>query len=265
VPANLTPSISAAGSSNSPTFYNGCMDSYTDSAVATCAFGDLASSTSVAIFGDSHAAMWFPAVDAAANQRGWKVYNWTKATCPPLDNVPMVSPVLGRSFTECQTWRQNVLAKIATLHPTVVILAVARHYTSIYGFTPYTPVWNNGLAQMVTAIRQLGSKVAVIGPIPKPPYLVPACLSDHLSDAPGCNVPLNQAVNEVGKAAEKAAVVGAGAHYIDAQPWFCTATTCGTMVGNIEIWRDDNHITETYSSFLGTAVGAYLAEVIPSG
>ena len=241
------------------------MDSYTDSVVATCAFGDLTSSTSVALIGDSHAAMWFPAVDAAANQRGWKLYNWTKATCPPLDNVPIISPVLGRHFTECDTWRQNVLTEIATIHPTVVILGVARHYTSIYGVTPYTPEWNNGLAQMVTAIRHLGPKVAVLGPIPKPPFIVPNCLSDHLTDAPGCNVPLNQAINQPGKAAEKAAVVAAGATYIDAQPWFCTPTTCGTMVGNIDIWRDDNHITEVFSHFLGSAMAAYLAEIIPSG
>jgi len=53
-----------------------------------------------------------PAVDAAANQHGWQLYNWTKATCPPLFG-PIISPVLGRTFTECETWRQNVLARIA--------------------------------------------------------------------------------------------------------------------------------------------------------
>ena len=126
---------------------------------------------------------WFPAVDVAANKYGWQLYNWTKATCPPID-IPIFSPELGRNFTECETWRQNVLTRIQEVHPAMVVLAVARHYTSIYGFTPYSPQWLTGLAQMVTTIRQMGAKVVVIGPVPKPPVTVYDCLSQHLTDAP---------------------------------------------------------------------------------
>jgi peptidoglycan/LPS O-acetylase OafA/YrhL len=265
VPANLNPSVSDAGESNSPTFYDGCMDGYTDSTVALCEFGDTNSNVSVALFGDSHAAMWFPAVEGAALQHNWAVYNWTKATCPPLYNVPIISPVLGREFTECETWRQNVLSEIATVHPTVVILGVARHYTSIYGFTPYTAQWNNGLAQMVSAVEKLGSKVIVMSPIPKPPVDVADCLSDHLTTATACTMPIPTVIDVSGKAAEKAAVVAAGAFYINAEPWFCTSTTCGTMIGNILMWRDDNHISEPFSAFLAPAMGAEIAQVIPNG
>jgi peptidoglycan/LPS O-acetylase OafA/YrhL len=257
VPSNLTPSVTRAGSSNSPTFYDGCMDTYLVDAVANCAFGTVGSSTSVVLLGDSHAAMWFPAVDAAANQHGWQLYNWTKATCPPFD-IPIFSPVLGRPFTECDTWRQNVLARIRALHPAMVVLGVARHYTSVYGFTPYQPPWLNDLAQMVSTIKQTGAKVVVLGPVPKPPVNVPACLSAHLASATACNMPADQVVNQSGEAAESAAVTGARGVYVNLQPWFCTAQTCATMVGNIEIWRDDNHITETYASFLGPAMSAEL-------
>ena len=260
VPANLTPSLEGAKSSNSPTFYDGCMDSYLDSSVENCAFGDVSSPTSVVLFGDSHAAMWFPAVDAAANQHQWRLYNWTKATCPPLENTPIYSPVLGRNFTECEQWRQNVLARIQQTHPALVILGVARHYTSVYGFTPYDQQWIQGMVQMISTIRQMGSTVVVIGPVPKPVNIVYDCLSQHLSDAVACTEPLGEAFNLAGAAAEKAAATQAGAFYIDTRPWFCTATTCTTMVGNIMVWRDDNHITETYSSFLGPAMSAELAE-----
>ncbi|HEY3810207.1 MAG TPA: acyltransferase family protein, partial [Acidimicrobiales bacterium] len=171
VPTNLTPTLTHAGHDDPPVFYDGCMDSYLDATVENCAFGDVASNTSVVLFGDSHAAMWFPAVDGVANARGWRLLNLTKATCPPLE-VPIISPVLGRTFTECETWRQNVLNRIAAVHPALVILGVARHYTGIYGFTPYNNLWMSGLTQMIAQIRLLGAKVVVIGPVPKPPMLV---------------------------------------------------------------------------------------------
>jgi hypothetical protein len=119
------------------------------------------------------------------------------------------------------------------------------------------------MAQVITQIRQLGSKVMVIGPIPKPPTTVPDCLSAHLTDAPACTFPLAQTVNLAGEAAERAAVTAAGGYYVDTQPWFCAGPTCGVIVDNLEMWRDDNHITATFSSFLAPALGAELAQVIP--
>ena len=261
VPANLNPSLSTAGSSNSPTFDDGCMDSYLDASVRQCVFGDVGAATSVVLFGDSHAAMWFPAVDDAANQHGWQLFNFAKATCPPLF-ISIYSPELGRNFSECDTWRQNVLARIQQIHPALVILGVARHYTSVYGFTPYDQQWLQGMSQMVSTIRQMGSKVLVIGPVPKPQTTVYDCLSEHLSDATACTEPVNVGIKEAGLASERATVEAAGGAYLDVQPWFCTAQTCAAIVDNLLVWRDDNHISEPYSAFLGPAMSAEIASVL---
>ncbi len=261
VPSNLHPTLADANTDDPPVYVDGCMDSYLDSSVQNCEFGDLASNTSVVIFGDSHAGMWFPAVDVAANQHGWRLYTWTKATCPPL-NLPVFSPELGRNFSECETWRQNVLARIQAVHPALVILGVARHYSSVYGFTPYQLPWLQGLAEMVTTIRQTGAKVMVIGPVPKPPFNVPDCLSAHLSDAVACTEPVSTEINDAGMAAERSYVTAAGGTYLDVQPWFCTATRCAVILGNIEMWRDDNHISPEYSTFLGPAMSAQLQAVM---
>ncbi len=100
VPANLTPSLEGAKSSNSPTFYDGCMDSYLDSSVENCAFGDVGSPTSVVLFGDSHAAMWFPAVDAAADQHQLAALQLDQGDLPPArehsDLQPGTRPQLHR-------------------------------------------------------------------------------------------------------------------------------------------------------------------------
>jgi peptidoglycan/LPS O-acetylase OafA/YrhL len=262
VPANLTPPLAHAKNSNSPTFYDGCMDSYLDATVRNCAFGEVNAGRTVVLFGDSHAAMWFPALDEAANAQGFRLLNLTKATCPPID-IPIFSPELNRPFTECETWRTNVLARLAAVHPALVVLGVARHYTSIYGFTPYDQAWLSGLTEMITQIRQLGARVMMIGPIPKPPDTVPDCLSAHLTSAGDCTFPLGQTVNLAGEASERATVLAAGGFYVTTEPWFCAGPTCAVMVDNLEMWRDDNHISEPYSAYLGPALAAEIARVMP--
>jgi peptidoglycan/LPS O-acetylase OafA/YrhL len=254
VPSNLDPTLPDAKADEPPVFVDGCMDSYTDSSLRSCRFGDTASNTTVVLFGDSHAAMWFPAVNQAAQQYGWRLINWTKATCPPFP-LPITSPILGRTFTECDEWRANVLTQIGSIHPALVILGVARHYTNIYGFTPYSQVWLSGLGQEVSAIRATGAQVMVFGPVPKPPFDVPGCLSANLTNATACNVPVTVGLNEGGIASETTVVTGNGGTYVDTQPWFCTPSTCTVMVDDLLVYRDDNHLTAAYAAFLTSVVG----------
>jgi peptidoglycan/LPS O-acetylase OafA/YrhL len=261
VPANLTPSLPGATRDEPPVFVDGCLDSYLATDVGACDFGITSSSTSIVLFGDSHAAMWFPAVDGAANRIGLNLYTWTKSTCPPLE-IAVFSPVLGRNYSECDQWRQDVLTRIAQVHPALVILGVARHYTDIYGFTPYSAQWLKGLSAMVSAIRHLGPKVLVIGPVPKPPFDVPGCLSVHLTSATACTVPLIEGTNVPGRSAEEIAVATAGGSYLDPSSWFCTTTRCAVVVDNLLVYRDDNHITATYASYLAPAVTDELGVVL---
>jgi peptidoglycan/LPS O-acetylase OafA/YrhL len=253
VPANLTPTIAGADADEAPVYVDGCMDSFLASTVQPCQFGDTGATSSIVLFGDSHAGMWFPAVDSAANRLGLKLYTWTKATCPPLI-LTIISPDLGRTFYECDEWRQNVLEQIARVHPELVILGVARHYTTIYGFTPYTPKWLHGFTEMIGDIEQLGAKVMVMGPIPKPPFTVPGCLSVHLTSATACTVARATGVNASGMAAERSTVQAAGGLYVNTLTWLCTSTTCATVVDNLLAYRDDNHLTAAFADYLSVPV-----------
>jgi hypothetical protein len=37
------------------------------------------------LFGDSHAAQWFPAVENIASSQGYKLFSFTKTSCPAID------------------------------------------------------------------------------------------------------------------------------------------------------------------------------------
>jgi peptidoglycan/LPS O-acetylase OafA/YrhL len=256
VPDDVTPSLAGAFG-DIPILYNdGCVDTYTSITLNPCTYGDTTSSTSVVLFGDSHAAMWFPAVDQAAERFSWKLYAWTKDTCPPLV-IPVISPNLGRAYTECTTWRNEVLQEIAEIHPALVILGVARHYSPIYGFTVYSSQWMNGLSEMISQIRALGSRVLVMGPVPKPAFTVADCLSENLTAEQNCASPRDSAVDIRGMRQEESTVTSAGASYVNTLFWFCsTESTCPPIVDGVLVYRDDNHITATYASFLTTPVEA---------
>jgi hypothetical protein len=73
-----------------------------------------------------------------------------------------------------------------------------------------------------------------------------------------CSVPIGVGLNASGISAESQVVSQNGGTYLDTRPWFCTKTTCGVMVDNLLVYRDDNHITQSYASFLTPAVKPWL-------
>jgi peptidoglycan/LPS O-acetylase OafA/YrhL len=250
VPSNLEPSLGNAHGDKALPFLDGCNATYSVTTVSRCEYGDTQAATSIVLFGDSHATQWFPALDAIANLHHWRLIVLAKTTCPPLE-ISVWSPVLGRAYSECDQFRRAALARIRAERPALVVIGVARHYSSDYHFQVYGPQWIQGFATIVREIRAMGTRVVVLGPTPKPNLTdVPSCLSAHLSDATACTTPRAVAVNAAGFVTERAAVLAAGGSYVDVTPWVCTSATCAVIVGNLLVYRDDNHLTTSYVSWL---------------
>jgi peptidoglycan/LPS O-acetylase OafA/YrhL len=260
VPDNLKPTLADASSDLPVPEDNGCLDGFTDAKVHPCVYGDTTSATSVVLFGDSHALQWFPAIDNLANEHSDALVVMTKATCPPID-ITVYNPTLGRTDTECDQWRKAELARMATLHPALVILGFSREY----GIPDDHVVvdgraWLSGLSEMITTIQATtGARVVLMGDDPYPQQSVPQCLSVHLSDTPACSIPKHYPYyNPGGIGQEQAVAKATGAGYVDTDQWFCISTTCTVIVGNLLVYRDDNHITASYADWLTPAVGAQL-------
>jgi peptidoglycan/LPS O-acetylase OafA/YrhL len=255
VPSNLTPPLADAAADKAAVFVNGCVRSWRDTGQAECATADAASTTAAVLVGDSHAAMWNPAMEQVAMQRHWRLETLGKVTCP-LQDLPITSPYLGREYTECEQWRREVTARLQAEHPRLIVVGIGRRYGADFGFTSYDPAWVDSLGRLVTQLRRTGATVLVLGAIPDPHSTVPACLSAHLADASVCAPPRSVAVNDAGIAAEKAATTASGGHYADLTPLFCTAQRCPVIVGNELVYRDDNHLTIAYAKTLAPVLGA---------
>ena len=97
-----------------------------------CRYGPARNDTTVVLFGDSHAAQWFPALDSVASMRGWSLVNLTKTGCPSvLVGVPNVK--LGRRYTECERWREYAVRRITALKPQLVVVTSDRSYQVYVG------------------------------------------------------------------------------------------------------------------------------------
>ncbi len=264
VPSNLDPPLAQAPADKAAVFVNGCVRSWRDAGQPECAAGDIGSPTTVALIGDSHAAMWNPAFQQVAEQRHWRLETLAKVTCP-MQDLPIDSPYLGREYTECEQWRGQVMARVAAEHPRLVVLDMSRRYGSDFGFASYDPAWIDTLGRTVAGLRRTGATVLVLGPAPDPQSPAPTCLSGHLEDATACAPNRSDAVNDGGISAEQAATTGNGGHYADLTDLFCTAERCPMIVGNTLVFRDDNHVTTEYAQLLAPVMGALADDAITEG
>ncbi|OMC52191.1 acyltransferase [Mycobacterium sp. IS-836] len=263
VPSNLDPPLADADAAIHAIDLTTCMRNFFQAEQPECATGDTGSTTTVALVGDSHAAMWSSALQQVAAQRRWRLEALMKAGCPLMD-LPMGNM---RSF-HCEQWRGRIMARLRAEHPRLVVVSMWRAYHPSYGWIPsfatYDPAWIDSLTRLVQQLRGTGAKVLVLGPIPDPQSMVPICLSGHLDDATACSPARSTAVNESGIAAESAATKAGGGQYADVTELFCTTDRCPVIVANSLVYADSNHTTLEYSLALAPVIGALADRALAS-
>ncbi|AQA05207.1 acyltransferase [Mycobacterium sp. MS1601] len=263
VPSNLQPTLEDAPEQKSVMAFNGCVASFFENRLPECATGDAGSSTTVALLGDSHAAMLVPTFQQITEQRNWRLETLSKAGCPPID-VPITNffARLAEQLQGCQQWRRQALDRIQEEQPELVVVSLWRQYSTgsasnwTPGFLPYDPAWLAGLTGLVHQLRNTGAQVLVLGPVPDPQSIVPICLSGHLDNATACAPTRSTAVNHTGITAENTATTAAGGHYADLTNLFCTNDTCPVIIGNTLVYLDWSHLTLEFARLMAPAVGA---------
>ena len=266
VPANLTPSLGSARSDKPVIYADGCILSNGQVTAKECLYGDTASDRIIVLFGDSHAAQWFPALQEISLRNHWRLEVLTKKGCPTAD-IPIADPARG---PECGPWRTSVLARMADEHPDLVIMSAYRYKTTsaAVGSNP-DEVWRNGMQLTLDRVRPLAHNVMVLGDTPTPLNDVPGCVASHLRRVADCMNPRSAAIKPARLGVEVDVAATHDAAFVPTGDWLCTSSECPVVIGNLLVYRDNSHITTAASMWLApyleAAVKPLLDHVAPPG
>jgi peptidoglycan/LPS O-acetylase OafA/YrhL len=260
LPANLTPSLDDASADAVKPQTDGCHLTLTSPKVnPRCTYGRPGASRSVVLFGDSHALQWFPAFEKLANRHGWALVSLTRSSCSPAP-VPVVNSKLKRDYTECDSWRAAALERIRALRPQLVVVASSTGYRSSLAGHPADPdaLWANAWARLFATVRADAADVVLLADTPDLSQDPADCLARQRATVRGCAEPVATVLRDPDwRAIVNAAAARAGATVVDPVPWLC-GVRCPTVVGNLLVYRDTNHLTSAYAAMLAPLLDARL-------
>ena len=211
-----------------PSIYiDGCHVNYGEPESGDCTYGDINSKTTIVLYGDSHAAQWFPALEALANERGFKLVSLTKSACPSVD-VPRDDRGAFKAV-DCNQWRANSIARIQELAPKAVIMSNFQYFTPPSKYPDRNKWWSDGQTRLLSSLRGSSDHLVYINDTPHPSRDIPNCLASRNSSS--CD------------STEKTPVkIISGFEKIDPTPWLCT-DICPAFLDGYVVYRDASHLT----------------------
>jgi len=245
MPDNLRPPLREIPEDKTLLFSNGCMAKFSALDNPTCQFGDTAGSTTIVLFGDSHVAQWFPGLDTAGERNNWKILALTKMGCPSAEIT--VGRYDGSAYTACNTWRKATIRRIVEAKPALVVLTNFR-YSGVDGRIPMD-IWKRGLRRTVAQLVDAGLKVLLLSDSPSTWEEQSVCIARHRKSLSRCNIPRNEARRPAYIEVDRAVAEEFGAMAYEVTDWMCTSV-CPAVIGDVAVYLDRNHITNTYGEFL---------------
>jgi len=120
---------------------------------------------------------------------------------------------------------------------------------------------------VVKATRDyLDSQGYILADTPISRYDVPSCLSGHLRDVRDCATDRAYAFGSKPNVREQVAAERSGAAFVDLSDVICPGDgACPAVLDGMIVYRDDHHLTATFSAALAPILGGRLPVVETNG
>jgi hypothetical protein len=255
VPANVTPTLQNASNDSALTRYPSltpCISGST--AEPACVFGDTHGTHTMVLFGDSHALMWFPALDAVAKSAKWRLVALMNYGCP-VANVTVENVLNGKPDPGCPIFRSHMIKRIVKLDPALVVVSEGFYTVNAAGGTITNAQWTAALAKSLGALRVSHGKRVVIGQS----FLIPqplACLATASASSASiqtCSQPWATPSFTAELAADRAGAKQVGVPYVNEIPWTCSIT-CTVVIGTMIAYNSSGHLSATYDAYLANVL-----------
>jgi peptidoglycan/LPS O-acetylase OafA/YrhL len=251
LPAGVRPPLSRARSDIESVWRDRCGAQVETIEPPRCVYGAPAGSLTVALVGDSHAGQWFPAFEALATSRGWRLEPFVKLSCPFVD-MRVENFDLKREYTECVAWRDRVTAILLDDPPDIVVVAMS-HRGIFSWLNADKSVTRQGEA-IGRALARLPGRVLLMIDTPRTSVDIPGCLAAHPTDIRPCAFERKPSFTDSFGEKERIAAELSGAGLIDVIPAICPSLPCQTARDGMIVFRDNHHLTATFSASLEPAI-----------
>jgi len=218
----------------------------------------------LAAIGDSHVAALVPALETVARQLRWRIDVAAKDACYWTTSTQNVGANFAARET-CQRWKSSLNRHLLASDPYAAIIVTHR-------VGAYQPDAAPGETREATIVRGLveswktqaerGTRIVAIVDNPSAHPRSGTCVARHLLHANEfCSSSRARALGSFdGHIAATQALPGSA--LIDFSDTYCDDTTCPAVIGNVIVYRDDNHITRTFSLTLAPALSEHLQRIL---
>lgn len=241
-----------------------CYASGGESTADVCFYGDTEAETTIALIGDSHAAMWLPAFDIIGEDHGFRVALFVKLSCGAY---PAVQDAAGHSQEDCDAFREHTRSSVEDLDVDAVVLS-ARGQLNMEerDGESVDAQWRTAVAEAMTFYQGVADRVVAMGDVPARPEAEP----QDCVDAPGATqedcVVSGESVEKRSNAITESEVLEANAVYVDTEPFVCVVDgDCPLFAGDVPVYGDDSHLNRLWVEYVAPALGRELEEALPVG
>jgi len=262
---SVRPSPRRADADRGQAYDDGCHVEKAGTESPPCVYGNAQSSTTVVLFGDSHALHFFPAMRWVAERRGWRLISLTKSGCPPAD-VDIYYRPERRLYTECAAWREAILRRIEVEEKPALVVTSGRVNTGamkhgkLLGRAQGLDALARGYARAVKRLVADGADVVAIRDVPQPPGNIPKCVAKEMHHLRRCAFPKRSALPH--DAPIRAALRRVdGVRQIDPAKKLCVGRLCPAVTDDMIVYRNAGHLTATFAATLAPWLDRKLGDV----
>ena len=231
-----------------------CLSTGNDGTLRPCHFGPganphdpTASATDagaprIALIGDSHAYQFIDVVAALAADEGWSLTTYLKGACP-WNALP--NPHQTSFGVACRSFQSALADELATAEPYDVIITTAISTSVFEGASGDTFVEDAAAGYVDAWAGAQGASIVVVRDNPAWLEDPNKCLraSDTVDDCVRARADALVDPDPIAVAAAEA-----DAALIDLTDWYCDDEVCYAVVNGANVYRDADHLTETWAT-----------------
>lgn len=219
----------------------------------SCSYAAVGAERRIGLIGNSHAIAWFPALEKVAADRGLELRVWYKTGC----QFTTPQRAHAENAPQCEAWVQNVIEDIRKDNRYDFVVT-SQNGDSFWGESVQHPDREAGRRAIDAAWSPLiDAGITMVG----------------LRDFPYSSDERMACVERAGLAGERECALDRsalserdvmhdfashrrGAVAIDLTNAFCDERQCWTVRGNVKVFRDRSHLSDTYARTLAGALDA---------